>query len=115
MVAILFLGKTVLATDALQLSALSGKAPFKVEIKGPVRLTKLGLGQYAKFVGCGFDINWGDGQSTSLDLLSQSCSNGLNHTYQSPGVYTIKAKTYVTRPDDSYKDDWSSQLTVMVK
>jgi hypothetical protein len=111
----LIIGKNILAEESLEVTLTHGHAPLKVQIKGPSRLTAKGSGQYSKFVGCGFDINWGDNTGEPIELLTKSCSNGLVHTFLAPGKYKIKAKTFYPNPDDTHVTDWTGQTQVIVQ
>ncbi|MGZ3723911.1 MAG: hypothetical protein ACXVA9_13300, partial [Bdellovibrionales bacterium] len=97
----------------LELSTLEGKAPLLVRIKGPSELVELAKGQYNKWVGCSFNVDWGDPKNSGM--TDHDCAKAQEHTYIEPGVYKIKANTFHPNPNDSHTIDWKSELTVTVK
>ena len=102
--------------DKFKLSPTSGAAPLNVTIVGPSLLTKLSTNQYSKWVGCGFNIDWGDPSQEPLPkgYDHSVCSWHLQHIYAKAGTYTVKASTFHPNPDDSQTVDWSSEETVTV-
>ncbi len=97
--------------DRLTISVNSGMAPLQVQITGPYTLIADGKNTYNKWVGCGYNIDWGDASQE----FQQDCSVGFIHTYKSPGTYTIKANTFHPAPDDSHVVDWTGTTTVKVE
>ena len=104
---------TAQAVETLELSVIEGSAPLVVRIKGPEKLVALGKGQYSKWVGCSYNVDWGDPKHPGT--FDRDCGKGLEHTYTSPGSYVVKANIIHPNPDDSHSIDWSSNAKVTVK
>lgn len=100
--------------EQLKLSAIEGKAPLTVHILGPKILTQKSSKKFSKWVGCEFNIDWGDGTSPQLNL-GEECSKNLTHTYQTPGAYKLKASVIHANADDSHTTDWEDDVSVTVK
>ncbi|HVY44264.1 MAG TPA: hypothetical protein VHB21_00235 [Minicystis sp.] len=102
------------ASDGLKLSVTSGKAPLAVSIVGPKRVTDLGRGTLAKWVGCGFDVDWHD-DSPPRPNPTKACARYLEHVFAKPGSYTVKVDVIRVNPDDSHGVDWTGSATVVVR
>lgn len=100
--------------ERLEVSVTEGQAPLTVKILGPERLAKKSSLTYSKWVGCEFNIDWGD-QSIAEPTIGESCDKRLEHVYQAPGKYKIKVSTFYAEPDDSHTTDWKGEATVTVK
>jgi|GEM_PF-4771109 len=100
--------------ERLEVSATSGQAPLIVRIIGPERIAKKSSLSYSKWVGCEFNVDWGD-QSIAEPTIGESCEPRLEHIYQAPGSYKIKRSPSYAEPDDSHTTDWKGEATVTVK
>lgn len=98
-----------------ELSVVAGSTPRSVRITGPKNLIDLGKGQYSKWVGCSYSVEWGDGSISPAGPIGADCSRGLSHTYASAGTYRIVAKTFHPAPDDSHIVDWTGDARFVVK
>jgi hypothetical protein len=98
-----------------ELSVVADSTPRSVRITGPKNLTDLGKGQYSKWVGCSYSIEWGDGSGSPAGPMGADCARGLSHTYRNAGTYRIVAKTFHPAPDDSHIVDWTGEAQFVVK
>jgi hypothetical protein len=98
-----------------ELSVAAGSTPRSAQITGPKNLTDLGRGQYGKWVGCSYSIEWGDGSGSPAGPMGADCARGLSHTYRNAGTYRIVAKTFHPAPDDSQIVDWTGESPFVVK
>jgi hypothetical protein len=101
------------ASEALDLSAFSGKAPLLVRVTGPANLAGLEKNHFSKWVGCGFYVDWGEG--AGLEVGEHDCAKALQHTFKKPGTYKVRARTFHPAPDDSHITDWTGEATVVVE
>jgi hypothetical protein len=110
-------GFPVFATPAERngLSVVAGDTPGCARITGPKNLTDLGKGQYGKWVGCRYSIQWGDGSGSPAGPIGADCARGLSHIYKNAGTYRIVAKTFHPAPNDSHIDDWIGEAGFVVK
>lgn len=99
--------------DKLELDVVAGTAPLTVRVKAPDSLLKLGRGKSRRWAGCGYLINWGD-REDSYTPSGSDCAEGLQHTYDKPGTYTIVASIWHPGPDDGPVTDWSDVQTVSI-
>jgi len=106
---------TKTSAGTAKLSAVTGDIPRSVQITGPKNLTDLGKGQYGKWVGCSYSIQWGDGSGSPAGPIGASCAQGLSHTYKSAGTYQIVAKTFHPMPNDRLVYDWIGEVLFVVK
>ncbi len=88
-------------SDSLQLSTYRGMTPLTVHVIGPPQLISLPIKVAQRWVGCGFDIDWGDNTEASDD-----CASNLVHTYTIGGTITVKARVWHPGPDDGPITDW---------
>lgn len=111
-----FIGCADQKRNHVKVESPSGKAPFTVRLTGPNNLLDLGQGHWQKWVGCGYEVLWGDGpNSYSPGAGSGSdCSDGFKHTYHQPGTYTVKVSIWHPGPDDAPRIDWSDTATITV-
>ena len=110
-------GFSVSATPAErnELSVVAGDTPGSARITGPKNLTDLGKGQYGKWLGCRYSIQWGDGSESPAGPIGADCALGLSHRYRNAGTYRIVAKTFHAAPNDSHIDDWVGEARFVVK
>lgn len=97
-------------TGTLQIAPPEGRAPLGVHIVSPDALVKVRHETQTKWVGCGFNITWGDGESTVAD----KCADRLKHTYATPGTYIVRAEIWHPGPDDAPITDWADTTTIEV-
>jgi hypothetical protein len=102
-------------SERAELSVAVGDTPRSARITGPKNLTDLGKGQYGKWVGCSYSIQWGDGSGSPAGPIGTDCARGLSHTYKNAGTYRIVAKTFHPAPNDSQIDDWIGEARFVVK
>lgn len=105
----------MLSSAPANLSVATGDAPRSVRITGPKELADLGKGQFAKWIGCRYSVQWGDGSVSPKGPIGSSCAVGFEHTYQKAGAYRIVAKIYHLGPNDSPVTDWMGEVQFEVK
>ena len=100
----------------LMVTQTSTKAPFGIRITGPNRLLEQGKKEWGKWVGCGYWVEWGDGpQSRWPQGLPKDCFEGLTHSYEKPGKYTVRAVIFHPGPADETVVDWESTVEIEIK
>jgi hypothetical protein len=97
-------------SGTLQIAPPEGRAPLEVHIVSPDALVKVRHETPAKWVGCGFNVTWGDGDSTAAD----KCADRLKHAYATPGTYIVRAEIWHPGPDDAPVTDWADTTTIEV-
>jgi hypothetical protein len=106
---------SAIPAERTELSVVAGDTPSSALITGPKNLTDLGKGQYDKWVGCRYSIQWGDGSGSPAGPIGADCANGLSHTYKNAGTYRMVAKTFHPAPNDSHIDDWIGEARFVAK
>lgn len=106
---------SVIPPASTDLSVVAGSTPRSARITGPKNLADLGQGQYGKWVGCRYSIQWGDGSGSPTGPIGADCARGLLHTYKNAGTYRIVAKTFHLAPNDSPIDDWTGEARFVAK
>jgi len=100
----------------LEVNAESGKAPLTVKITGPAQVAELRKNVHAKYVNCGFSVQWGDLDTFPARLThGASCSGGFEHTYRKPGFYKI---IFLITDTNTVKDSqvtWRGERVIKVE
>ena len=104
------------AEDPVKLNVNSGKAPLKVEVLAPAELLTRGKtwNGYRSIGGCGFHIDWGDGNHDPHFESTYNRAEFGKHTYTVPGKYIIRAALYSPGPDDGPIYSWRGEGVVEV-
>lgn len=103
-------GGALSVSGTLQIAPPEGRAPLEVHIVSPDALVKVRHETPTKWVGCGFNVSWGDGESTVAD----KCSDRLKHNFAAPGTYIVRAEIWHPGPDDAPVTDWADTTTIEV-
>ena len=56
-------------------------------------------------------FDWGDGQTTSTDLISSNTSASLSHSWQNSGTYGVKVRA---EDEHGLQGPWSTSLSVTI-
>lgn len=102
----------------LVLDKVSGEAPLSVTIVGPTEFaSELSNwdGEWKKWGGAGFSVDWGDGVTEPTYEMRGSRRSLTQHKYAAAGTYTITASTFHLGPTDGRQIDWCGTATVTVK
>lgn len=113
------------AMSAFKLSPSIGKAPLRVEVANVPAAVLKKMNECKKSVGRlgtsgnGLTVDWGDGTkapaaATSTNAVRSCADEVKKHTYTTPGVYTVKIRSWSPGPTDAPITSWEGTSRVTV-